>query len=127
SRAVERTPAVPKYAGAGNKTPGVAKLGATTGQRTKEAVRAWLREMAQDLLRLYAERQIVEGMTIAADTPWQHEFEAAFPYEETPDQLEAIRQVKADLERRQPMDRLVCGDVGYRQTAGGQRPAPQGA
>jgi transcription-repair coupling factor (superfamily II helicase) len=120
---VQRMAAVTKYAGAGDETPRLDKLGATTWQRTKEAVRASLREMAQDLLRLYAERQVVEGVAIAPDTPWQHEFEAAFPYEETPDQLEAIRQVKADLERRQPMDRLVCGDVGYGKTEVAMRAA----
>ncbi len=86
-------------------------------------MRASLREMAQELLRLYAERQVVEGLAIGADTPWQHEFEAAFPFEETPDQLEAIRQVKVDLERRQPMDRLVCGDVGYGKTEVAMRAA----
>ena len=66
---------------------------------------------------------MVEGLAIAPDTPWQHEFEAAFAFEETPDQLEAIRQVKADLERRQPMDRLVCGDVGYGKTEVAMRAA----
>ncbi len=86
-------------------------------------MRASLREMAQELLRLYAERQVVEGLAIGPDTPWQHEFEAAFAFEETPDQLEAIRQVKADLERRQPMDRLVCGDVGYGKTEVAMRAA----
>jgi transcription-repair coupling factor (superfamily II helicase) len=120
---VQRMAAVSKYVGSGEGAPRLDKLGATTWQRTKESVRASLREMAQDLLRLYAERQVVAGLAIAADTPWQHEFEAAFPFEETPDQLEAIRQVKADLERSQPMDRLVCGDVGYGKTEVAMRAA----
>jgi transcription-repair coupling factor (superfamily II helicase) len=120
---VQRMAAVTKYVGAGEGSPRLDKLGATTWQRTKESVRASLREMAQELLRLYAERQVVEGRAVAPDTPWQHEFEAAFPFEETPDQLEAIRQVKADLERRQPMDRLVCGDVGYGKTEVAMRAA----
>src|SRR5262249_9500621 len=120
---VQRMAAVTKYAGSGDATPRLDKLGATTWQRTKEAVRASLREMAQELLRLYAERQVVEGIAIAPDMPWQHEFEAAFPFEETPDQLEAIRQVKQDLERPQPMDRLVCGDVGYGKTEVAMRAA----
>ena len=120
---VQRMAAVTKYAGSGDAAPRLDKLGATTWQRTKDSVRASLREMAQDLLRLYAERQVVEGLAVAADTPWQHEFEAAFPFEETPDQLESIRQVKADLERRQPMDRLVCGDVGYGKTEVAMRAA----
>jgi transcription-repair coupling factor (superfamily II helicase) len=120
---VQRMAAVTKYTGSGNEAPRLDKLGATTWQRTKESVRASLREMATELLRLYAERQVVEGLAIAPDTPWQHEFEAAFPFEETPDQLETIRQVKADLERRQPMDRLVCGDVGYGKTEVAMRAA----
>ena len=120
---VQRMAAVTKYVGSGDGAPRLDKLGATTWQRTKESVRASLREMAQELLRLYAERQVVEGLAIDADTPWQHEFEAAFSFEETPDQLEAIRQVKADLERRQPMDRLVCGDVGYGKTEVAMRAA----
>jgi transcription-repair coupling factor (superfamily II helicase) len=120
---VQRMAAVTKYSGAGTEAPRLDKLGATTWQRTKESVRASLREMAQELLRLYAERQVVEGLAMAPDTPWQHEFEAAFAFEETPDQLEAIRQVKADLERRQPMDRLVCGDVGYGKTEVAMRAA----
>jgi transcription-repair coupling factor (superfamily II helicase) len=120
---VQRMAAVSKYVGSGEGAPRLDKLGATTWQRTKEAVRASLREMAQELLRLYAERQVVEGLAIGADTPWQHEFEAAFAFEETPDQLEAIRQVKADLERGRPMDRLVCGDVGYGKTEVAMRAA----
>ncbi len=120
---VQRMAAVSKYVGSGEGAPRLDKLGATTWQRTKESVRASLREMAQELLRLYAERQVVEGLAIDGDTTWQHEFEAAFAFEETPDQLEAIRQVKADLERRQPMDRLVCGDVGYGKTEVAMRAA----
>jgi transcription-repair coupling factor (superfamily II helicase) len=120
---VQRMAAVTKYTGAGAEAPRLDKLGATTWQRTKESVRASLREMATELLRLYAERQVVEGLAMAPDTPWQHEFEAAFSFEETPDQLETIRQVKADLERRQPMDRLVCGDVGYGKTEVAMRAA----
>ena len=113
---VQKMAAVSKYVGSGEGAPRLDKLGGTAWQKTKEAVRRSLREMAGELLQLYAQRQVVEGVAIGPDTPWQHEFEAAFPFEETPDQLEAIRQVKADLERRQPMDRLVCGDVGYGKT-----------
>jgi transcription-repair coupling factor (superfamily II helicase) len=120
---VQRMAAVSKYVGSGEGAPRIDRLGGTTWQRTKESVRASLREMAQELLRLYAERQVVEGLAIGPDTPWQHEFEAAFPFEETPDQLETIRQVKADLERGHPMDRLVCGDVGYGKTEVAMRAA----
>jgi transcription-repair coupling factor (superfamily II helicase) len=72
--------------------------------------------MAGELLRLYAARQVLPGTAFAPDSPWQKEFEAAFPYEETPDQLQAIRDVKGDMEAPRPMDRLVCGDVGYGKT-----------
>jgi transcription-repair coupling factor (superfamily II helicase) len=72
--------------------------------------------MAGELLKLYAARQVLPGHAFAPDSPWQKEFEAAFPYEETPDQLQAIRDVKRDMEAPRPMDRLVCGDVGYGKT-----------
>ncbi len=96
--------------------PGLDRLGGTSWAKAKERVRASVREMAGELLRLYAARQILQGHSFQADSPWQKEFEAAFPYDETPDQLEAIRDVKRDMERPQPMDRLVCGDVGYGKT-----------
>src|SRR5262249_60921488 len=82
----------------------------------KESVRAALREMAEGLLRLYAERAVTEGHTFAPDTPWQREFEAAFRFEETADQLKAIEETKHDMESGRPMDRLVAGDVGYGKT-----------
>jgi transcription-repair coupling factor (superfamily II helicase) len=113
---VERMGAVSKYVGTGEGSARLDRLGGTAWQKTKEAVRASVRQIAGELLQLYAARQVVEAVAIGSDTPWQHEFEAAFPFEETPDQLEAIAQVKADLERRRPMDRLVCGDVGYGKT-----------
>jgi transcription-repair coupling factor (superfamily II helicase) len=96
--------------------PALDRLGGTSWAKAKERVRAGLREMAGELLRLYAARQVVQGHAFPADSPWQKEFEAAFPYDETPDQLQAIRDVKRDMERPQPMDRLVCGDVGYGKT-----------
>ena len=92
------------------------RLGGTTWAKAKERVRASVREMAGELLRLYAARQVLQGNAFSADSPWQKEFEAAFPYDETPDQLQAIRDVKRDMERPQPMDRLVCGEVGYEKT-----------
>jgi len=79
-------------------------------------VRASLREMAEELLRLYAQRAVAEGHACSPDTPWQREFEAAFRFEETPDQLRAIEEVKRDMESPRPMDRLVAGDVGYGKT-----------
>ncbi len=120
---VQRMGAVSKYVGIGEGPARLDKLGGTAWQRTKESVRASVRQLAGDLLRLYAARQVAQGFALGPDTPWQHEFEAAFPFEETPDQLEAIQQVKADLERPRPMDRLVCGDVGYGKTEVAMRAA----
>jgi len=96
--------------------PSLDRLGGVSWAKAKERVRASVREMAGELLRLYAARQVLAGHSFPGDSPWQKEFEAAFPYDETPDQLQAIRDVKRDMERPQPMDRLVCGDVGYGKT-----------
>ena len=82
----------------------------------KNKVKASVQELAGELLSLYAARQAVGGHAFGPDHPWQIEFEARFPYEETPDQLQAIAEVKADLEKPYPMDRLICGDVGYGKT-----------
>ncbi len=82
----------------------------------KESVRAALRDMAEQLLKLYARRALAEGHAVAPDTGWQREFEAAFRFEETPDQLKAIEDAKRDMESERPMDRLVAGDVGYGKT-----------
>src|SRR5262249_60634905 len=91
------------------------RLGGGAWQRIKESVRAAVRQMAEQLLQLYARRSVSERPPFAADTPWQREFEAAFRFEETPDQLRAIEDVKADMERDRPMDRLGAGGGGYRQ------------
>src|SRR5499427_1017266 len=92
------------------------RLGGGAWQRIKESVRAAVRQMAEQLLQLYARRSVSDRPAIPIDTPWQREFEAAFRFEETPDQLRAIEDVKADMERDRPMDRLVAGDVGYGKT-----------
>jgi transcription-repair coupling factor (superfamily II helicase) len=92
------------------------RLGGTSWAKAKERIKASVRELAGELLKLYAARQVLPGHAFAPDTPWQKEFEAAFPYEETADQLQAIRDVKRDMEVPRPMDRLVCGDVGYGKT-----------
>jgi transcription-repair coupling factor (superfamily II helicase) len=113
---VERLDLVSKYLGGDGDTAKLDRLGGASWQRVKESVRAALREMAEELLRLYAKRAVAEGHTFAPDTPWQREFEAAFRYEETPDQLRAIEDAKRDLESPRPMDRLVAGDVGYGKT-----------
>src|SRR5437588_2400535 len=100
----------------GGETPTVHRLGGSDWQRTKARVRAAVREIAQELIVLYRRRATTSGHAFAADTPWQRELEEAFPYQETPDQLKAIVDVKADMEEPVPMDRLVCGDVGYGKT-----------
>ncbi|MFQ5899070.1 MAG: transcription-repair coupling factor [Candidatus Methylomirabilia bacterium] len=113
---VERLNVISKYLGADAGVVRLDKLGGSSWQRVKESVRTALRRMAEDLLELYAERSVGEGHAFASDTPWQREFEAAFRFEETPDQLRAIEEVKADMERPHPADRLVAGDVGYGKT-----------
>src|SRR5206468_4991707 len=95
----------------GGETPTLHRLGGSDWQRTKSRVRAADRQIAQELVVLYRRRVTTEGHAFAPDTPWQHEVEEAFPYQETPDQLKAIVDVKADMEAESPMDRLVCGDV----------------
>ncbi len=113
---VERLDLISKYMGAPDGAARLDRLGGSSWQRIKESVRAALREMAEELLRLYAARSVTERPQFSPDTPWQGEFEAAFRFEETPDQLRAIEEVKADLGSPRPMDRLVAGDVGYGKT-----------
>jgi transcription-repair coupling factor (superfamily II helicase) len=79
-------------------------------------VRFSVEDIASDLIKLYAQRQAAEGYSFSKDTPYQREFESMFPYEETPDQLRSIEEIKKDMESEQPMDRLLCGDVGYGKT-----------
>jgi transcription-repair coupling factor (superfamily II helicase) len=105
---------VSKYVG--GEAPKISRLGSSEWAKTKSRVRRRVREIAQNLVRLYAARLRAKGHIFGPDTPWQRELEDAFPYEETPDQLRAIDEVKDDLERPIPMDRLVCGDVGYGKT-----------
>ncbi|MBW8058130.1 MAG: transcription-repair coupling factor [candidate division NC10 bacterium] len=122
---VDKLHLVQRYVGADAAAggPPLDRLGSNSWARAKERVRASIREMAGELVKLYAARQVAEGFACAPDTPWQREFEAAFPFEETADQMAAIRQVKADMERPQPMDRLICGDVGYGKTEVAMRAA----
>ncbi len=111
---VEQIERVTRYAG-GDQPP-LSKLGGGEWQRARTRVRKAVGDLARDLLRLYADRARARGRPLGEDSPWQSEMEAAFPYEETPDQLRAAIDVKADLERDTPMDRLVVGDVGYGKT-----------
>jgi len=105
-----------KYIGPEDSPPKLYKLGGTEWSRVKAKVKESVRDMARGLLELYAAREAIRGHAFSPDTPWQKEFEDAFPYEETPDQLNAIAEVKADMEKPRPMDRLLCGDVGYGKT-----------
>jgi len=105
---------VTRYVGGEN--PSLNRLGGSDWARTKGRARKAVREIAAELIRLYSARAAAPGYAFSPDTPWQRELEDAFPYHETPDQLGAINEVKADMERPVPMDRVVCGDVGYGKT-----------
>jgi transcription-repair coupling factor (superfamily II helicase) len=113
---VESFDRIQKYASAEGARPAVDRLGSGTWEKTKTRVKKAMRDMAQELLRLYAERKARPGHPFAGESPWQREFEEAFEYEETPDQAQAIGEVAADMASPTPMDRLVCGDVGYGKT-----------
>ncbi len=105
-----------RYVGADDTAPQLNRLGTQDWTRTKEHTQRAVEEIARELLELYAAREHIQGHAFGPDTPWQHELEAAFPYVETEDQLRAISEVKGDMENHQPMDRLICGDVGYGKT-----------
>ena len=107
---------VSAYVGAQEHSPSLTRLGAADWTRIKQRVKGAAREMAQELIRLNAAREISQGHEFSADTAWQRELEDSFPYIETPDQAQAIVDVKSDMERIRPMDRLICGDVGYGKT-----------
>ncbi|MGI5898362.1 MAG: transcription-repair coupling factor [Christensenellales bacterium] len=107
---------VQKYIGSQERAPALSKLGSGDWERQKNRVRKSVRKMAFDLVALYAQRQQNPGFAFSKDTPWQKEFEDGFPYEETPDQLRSIAEIKADMESPVCMDRLLCGDVGYGKT-----------
>ena len=110
----EQIDAITPYTG--GESPALNRMGGAEWSRQKARVRAAVREVAKELVELYRRRQSVPGHSFAPDTPWQTELEQAFLYPETPDQLKAIDDVKADMERALPMDRLVCGDVGFGKT-----------
>jgi transcription-repair coupling factor (superfamily II helicase) len=113
---VDQLAKISRYVGAGGAHPPLSKLGGTRWDTIKARARRAAQELAGELLNLYAERKRREGHAFAADSDWQRDFEAAFPYTETPDQRDAIEFVKADMEAPRPMDRLICGDVGYGKT-----------
>ncbi|MFC2044710.1 transcription-repair coupling factor, partial [Chloroflexota bacterium] len=107
---------ISRYIGVGERPPILSRLGTQEWIRIKQKVKEAVANIAEELLTLYAARQVVSGYAFSPDTVWQQELEASFPYIETSDQMEAVRQVKEDLENSKPMDRLVCGDVGYGKT-----------
>lgn len=108
---------VRKYIGGGdNSSPRLNKLGGKEWSATTSKVKKNLEAVAKDLIELYAKRQKIKGFSFSLDTPWQKQFEDSFPYTETDDQLRCIQDVKKDMEKPQPMDRLLCGDVGYGKT-----------
>jgi transcription-repair coupling factor (superfamily II helicase) len=107
---------VSRYIGSGEFTPSLSRLGSQEWNHAKQKVKADVEEIAQDLLQLYAAREVVPGHSFSPDTIWQRELEASFPYVETPDQIKVQEEIKEDMSRPKPMDRLLCGDVGYGKT-----------
>jgi transcription-repair coupling factor (superfamily II helicase) len=117
---VERLDLIQKYTGA---TPSLDRLGGTSWDKAKKKVKKAMRDMAEELLKLYAARRAVQGNAFQADTHWQEEFEGAFEWDLTPDQATAVADIKRDMESTTPMDRLLCGDVGYGKTEVAMRAA----
>ena len=113
---VDQLAKISRYVGAGGAHPPLSKLGGTRWDTIKARARRAAQELAGELLNLYAERKRREGHAFPADSDWQRDFEDAFPFTETPDQRDAIEMVKTDMEAPRPMDRLICGDVGYGKT-----------
>ena len=113
---VEQVGLLHKYVGNEGTPPRLSRMGRSDWQRVTKKARKAITILATELLRLYAQRKITKGHAFAPDGPFQKEFEDAFPFEETPDQLKAIEEIKADMEKPVPMDRLLCGDVGYGKT-----------
>jgi transcription-repair coupling factor (superfamily II helicase) len=113
---IEAFDRIQKHTSTERARPQIDRLGSGSWERVKKRVKKAMRDMAQELLRLYAERKARPGHAFSGESPWQSEFEEAFEYEETPDQAQAIGEVAQDMARPQPMDRLVCGDVGYGKT-----------
>ncbi|WNR44770.1 transcription-repair coupling factor [Paenibacillus roseipurpureus] len=113
---IDQIDLIQKYVGSEEKEPKVYKLGGADWARVKSKARASVKDIADELIKLYAERQAAKGYGFGKDSSYQNEFEAMFPYDETRDQLRAIEEIKKDMEKERPMDRLLCGDVGYGKT-----------
>jgi transcription-repair coupling factor (superfamily II helicase) len=120
---VERFDLVQKYSGAEGVEPALDRLGGAGWGKRKASIRKAMRDMTEQLLKLYARRSVADGFAFSKDSPWQKEFEDAFEYVETPDQAQAIADVKRDMQSGKPMDRLLCGDVGYGKTEVAMRAA----
>jgi transcription-repair coupling factor (superfamily II helicase) len=120
---VERFDLVQKYSGVEGVQPALDRLGGAAWGKRKDSVKKAMRDMTDQLLRLYARRSLADGFAFSKDSPWQKEFEDAFEYVETPDQAQAIADVKRDMQSGKPMDRLLCGDVGYGKTEVAMRAA----
>jgi len=105
-----------RYVGPDNRTPSLGRLGSQEWRRVKSHVKEAVQEVAEELLKLYAKRNIIDGFAFSRDGAWQQELEASFPYIETDDQIRVLEEVKSDMENKRPMDRLICGDVGYGKT-----------
>jgi transcription-repair coupling factor (superfamily II helicase) len=120
---VDRLDLLEKFSSSEGKRPRLDKLGGMGWERVKRRVKKSMRDMAQELLKLYAQRKASPGFAFSPDNPWLREFEGLFAYEETPDQEQAIEDVKRDMETPSPMDRLICGDVGYGKTEVAMRAA----
>ncbi len=114
---------IQKFRGSGDAAPPLDRLGGVSWERTKTRVKAKMRDMADELLKLYAERRMTGGFQFSRDGNWQREFEDSFEYTETKDQLDAARHIKRDMESEHPMDRLLCGDVGFGKTEVAMRAA----
>src|SRR5699024_10348093 len=113
---IEQIDLVQKFVGSEGKEPKLYKLGGSEWTKVKRKVQSSVEDIADDLIKLYAEREAQKGHAFSEDTEMQREFEAAFPYQETEDQIRCIEEIKEDMERERPMDRLLCGDVGYGKT-----------
>ncbi len=113
---LEKMKRVQKYSAKEGLVPRISKLGSSDWEKLKRKTKKKVKEIANELIQLYAHRRSQKGYSFSGDFPWQRELEASFDYEETPDQIKAIRSIKEDMESPSPMDRLVCGDVGYGKT-----------
>ena len=116
SVAADQLSSINKYRSSGNVKPKINKLGGTEWQKVKEKNKKAIKKIAVDLLKLYAEREKLKGYAYPTDGPWQSELEDSFPHQPTPDQIKAVNDIKNDMEKDIPMDRLICGDVGYGKT-----------